>query len=138
MYVCNDETESLYLKKRQNTVKAAIQEGADIIPTFFFGNSRLFKIVGSGTNGGVGTESFLAKFSRKFRTSIMLFYGRHGLPVPVRQHLHMATGNIIPVKQNDNPSDEEVNRVMEEVIAGVKMLYNTKKPEWEQRPLVIA
>ena len=67
----------------------------------------------------------------------MLFYGRHGLPVPVRQHIHMATGNIIPVQQNDNPSEEDVNKVMEEVIAGVKMLYNTKKPEWEQRPLVI-
>jgi hypothetical protein len=53
------------------------------------------------------------------------------------QHIHMATGNIIEVVQNDNPSDAEVQRVLDQVVAGVTMTYNTKKPEWETRPLVI-
>ena len=100
MFVVNEETESLYLKTRQNTIKAAIQEGADIVPTFFFGNSRTFTVLGAKKDGN-GAESGLAKLSRKFRASILFFYGRHFLPVPYRQHLHMATGNVVPVTQND-------------------------------------
>ena len=49
----------------------------------------------------------------------------------------MATGNIIEVTQNANPSEEDVQRVLDQVIAGVTMTYNTKKPDWEKRPLVI-
>ena len=78
----NDQTEALYLKKRHNTIKAAIQEGAHIVPAFFFGNSKLFHLVGAGTDGA---DSILAKMSRTFRASIILFYGRLFLPVPFRQ-----------------------------------------------------
>ena len=100
MYVVNEATEALYLKSRQNTIKAAIQEGADIVPIFFFGNSRLFTVLGANKEGN-GAESGLAKMSRKFRASILFLYGRHFLPVPYRQHLHMATGNVVSVTQND-------------------------------------
>ena len=134
MYLVSDTSEGLYLKKRQSTIKAAIQEGAHIVPAFFFGNSRLFHILGASSNKN---ESWISKFSRKFRASILLFYGRNGLPVPYRQHLHMATGLIINVKQNDNPSEEEVNNVLGEVIMEVMKLYERKKPSWEDRPLVI-
>jgi hypothetical protein len=49
----------------------------------------------------------------------------------------MVTGDIIEVKKNPNPSDEEVNEVLQKLIAGVKKVYEEKKPEWENRPLEI-
>lgn len=60
-----------------------------------------------------------------------------GLPVPFRQPLRMVTGDIVLVKKNDSPSDEEVNEVLDKVIIAVTKLYETKKPEWEKRPLKI-
>jgi diacylglycerol O-acyltransferase 2, plant len=133
MYLLSEDSEGIYLRKRHNTVKAAIQEGADIVPTFFFGNSRIFTVPGKS-----GSDSFLSKLSRKMRASIVLFYGRHYLPVPYRTPLRMVVGRIVDVTQKDFPSEEEVNEVMEKVIASVTELYEKKKPDWETRPLVIS
>jgi 2-acylglycerol O-acyltransferase 2 len=133
MYLVNSETENIYLKKRQNTVKVAIQEGAHIIPAFFFGNTRLFHVAARD-----GSDSLLAKLSRKLRASIVFFYGRQGLPVPFRQPIHMASGDIVEVVQNDNPSAEEVQSVLDRVVASVDKLYREKRPEWERRELVIS
>lgn len=49
----------------------------------------------------------------------------------------MVTGEFVLVKQNDSPSDKEINEILEKVIASVKKLYDTKKPDWEKRPLII-
>lgn len=131
MYLIKDDAEQVYLNKRHNTVKAAIQEGANIIPTYFFGNTKIFHRIGGSS------ESFVAKISRKLRASIMLFYGRFYLPVPYRHPLLMATGEIVEVVQNDNPSEEYINEVLEKVKASLMKVYNEKKPSWETRPLVI-
>lgn len=49
----------------------------------------------------------------------------------------MVTGEFVLVKQNDSPSDKEINEILEKVIESVKKLYDTKKPDWEKRPLII-
>lgn len=133
MYLMNSATEGIYLRKRQNTVKAAIQEGANIIPFFFFGNSRIFTPIGTDD----GSKSWFSKMSRKLRMSIVFFYGRQFLPVPYRHPIHMVSGAVIEVTQKDNPTEEEINDVLEKVIKSVKELYETKKPSWETRPLII-
>lgn len=133
MYLMNPDTEGIFLRKRHNTVKAAIQEGADIVPVFFFGNTKIFNIAGNS-----GSDSLLSKLSRKLRASIVLFYGRHYLPVPFRHPIRMVTGRVVEVQQKEFPSDEEVEAVMQKVIASVTELYEKKKPEWETRPLVIS
>jgi 1-acyl-sn-glycerol-3-phosphate acyltransferase len=133
MYLMNKDTEGIFLRKRLNTVKAAIQEGADIVPVFFFGNTRLFNIAGAS-----GSDSLLSKLSRKLRASIVLFYGRHFLPVPLRHPIRMVTGRVVHVQQKEFPSDAEVEEVMQRVITSVQELYDTKKPDWETRPLVIS
>lgn len=133
MYLMNPDTEGIFLRKRQNTVKAAIQEGAHIIPVFFFGNTRIFNVAGKNSS-----DSIMSKISRKLRASIVLFFGRNFLPVPFRKPIRMVTGRVVEVVQKEFPSDEEVNAVMEQVIASVQELYETKRPEWEDRPLVIS
>ncbi|KAJ1435074.1 diacylglycerol acyltransferase-domain-containing protein [Ochromonadaceae sp. CCMP2298] len=131
IFLVSEEEEAIYLRKRRSTVRAAIQEGAAIVPTFFFGNSKLFTIVGKGS------DSFLSKLSRKLRTSIVLFYGRNYLPVPLRHQMCMVTGDIVDVKQSEQPTDAEIDEVMERVVKSVTEMYEKKKPEWEKRPLVI-
>jgi diacylglycerol O-acyltransferase 2, plant len=133
MYLMNPDTESIYLSKRLSTVRTAIQEGAHIIPLFFFGNTRMFDILGADK----GSDSLLSRLSRRLRMSIMFFYGRNFLPVPYRIPIKMVTGDVIEIKQCDNPSDELVQEVMNKVIESVKKVYAEKKPDWEQRPLVI-
>ena len=132
MYLINDKTEEIYLNERKGFIKAAIQEGCDIIPTFFFGNSTLFSII-----GGNGSDSFLAKISRQLKASIMFFYGRFFLPIPYRKPLFMACGSPIQVTQNDNPTTEEINDVMQRLQLGVMQLYKESCPVWETRPLLI-
>eukprot|EP01039_Chlorochromonas_danica_P004959 gene4959-5444_t len=132
MYLMNRESESIYLRQRLNTVKIAIQEGANIVPGFFFGNTSIFDVIGAK-----GSESWLSKLSRRLRASLLLFYGRHFLPVPYRHPLRMVVGKVIKVKQKDNPTNEDAIEVMNEVIKSVEELYAEKKPEWEKRPLII-
>lgn len=132
MFLVNEESEKIYFKSRQGAVKAAIQEGAHIIPVFFFGNTKVFKVVGQN-----GTDSFLAKLSRRLRASVVLFYGRYGLPVPFRHPIHFVTGDMVKVVQNDNPTEVEINEVQAKVIISIEKLYKEKRPEWETRPLII-
>jgi hypothetical protein len=131
IFLVSEEEEAIYLRKRRSTVRAAIQEGADIVPTFFFGNSKLFKIVGKGT------DSFLSKLSRRLRTSIVLFYGRNYLPIPLRHPMCMVSGEVVDVVQMESPTDAEIDEVMGRVVKSVEDLYEKKRPEWEKRPLII-
>jgi len=133
MFIVNQEKESIYFMKRQNTIKTAIQQGANIVPLFFFGNTKLFKVAGQS-----GSDSFLSRMSRKFKTSVIFFYGRHFLPFcPFRHPIKFATGDVVRVEQKDDPTDEEVKEVQQRVVASVHKLYNERKPAWETRPLEI-
>jgi len=131
MYLVSKTEEAVFIRKRRGTARVAIQEGAHIVPTFFFGNSKVFDSIGNSQ------DDWLAKVSRKLRASIMFFYGRHYLPVPYRHPIHMVTGEIVEVTQKDNPTDEEIDEVLTRVIASIEKVYETKKPAWETRPLVI-
>jgi diacylglycerol O-acyltransferase 2, plant len=131
MYLTNSEHEVIYLRKRLETIKLAIRHGAHIVPAYFFGNTKIFNVVGEGK------RPFLAKLSRKIRASIIFFYGRQFLTVPYRHPIHLVFGEIIEVKQNDHPTDAEAHELMNRVIAVVEKLYKEKRPDWEDRPLVI-
>lgn len=140
MFLSSQTREGMFIKKRRNTVKMAIQEGAHIIPAFFFGSSRAFHVVGGIDDGKEASylSKVLSRLSRTLKASIVLFYGRHYLPVPMRTPIKMVSGNIIRLTQCDDPSDEEVQRVLDLVISEFEALYaSDKKPAWEGRPLVM-
>lgn len=87
--------------------------------------------------GSSSSQSWLAKLSRKVRASIVLFYGRQGLPVPFRHPIRMCSGEVVEVEQKSFPSDADVQGVMDRLIQSVTKLYRTNKPDWETRPLII-
>ena len=132
MYLVSEEEEAIYLRKRQNTVKVALEEGT----------SKILKLVGGKVkkekeNGNDSDTSLLAKISRKFRVSILLFYGKYFLPVPIQHPISMVCGAAIEVQQDTNPSPEKIQALLDQLIKAVEELYATKKPDWEKRPLVI-
>eukprot|EP01031_Cornospumella_fuschlensis_P040686 gene40686-49608_t len=133
MYVVSETQECVYLKKRINTAKTAIEMGAHVIPVYFFGNTKLFSIAGNDPS----TSSWLSTLSRKMRASILLFYGRNYLPVPYRHPLRMVMGNVVNVVQKDQPSDADAQDLLDRVEKELVRLYNEQKPEWETRPLVV-
>ena len=112
-------------------MRAAIQEGAHIIPAYFFGNTRLYSVPGNDPS------SWLSELSRRFRASVVFFYGRFFSPVPYRHPLRFVSGDIVEVKQCDNPTDEQIDETMARLVKSVQTLYDSKKPDWETRPLVI-
>lgn len=133
MFVTNPEEEVIYLKKRLTTVQLCIQQGAHIVPVFFYGNSMLFDV----PNNLVGPQSWLASISRTWRASIIFFYGRHYLPVPYRRPLHMVFGDVIEIEQHDNPTSQQVETTLQKVIDAVEQLYYKHRPVWESRPIVV-
>jgi Diacylglycerol acyltransferase len=70
MYLVSRQEERIFLMQRKGFIKAAIKNGADVVPIFFYGSSLLFDIVG----GGVG-DSWTKTLSRKLRSSLVMFYG---------------------------------------------------------------
>ncbi|CAM9727616.1 unnamed protein product [Ectocarpus fasciculatus] len=130
MFMISNHTENLYLKKRKNSTKISIEAGADIVPVYFCGNSLLHDLVGGGGAG-------LCRLSRKFKTALVLFYGRFGTPVPRRKELKMVAGRPIAVVQSNNPSEEYVDALHAELLRRVEELYYKHRPDWETRTLVI-
>lgn len=151
MYLVSDKEEGIFLSKRHKTVRVALEEGAIIVPTFFFGNTRLYSRVTDS-----GSDSWIARISRKLRASVIFFYGRNFLTVPYRHPLRMVFGHPIdmvsPPKregaEDDAASQEEkkeplvvTDELVEQTLAKlqeeVERVYRELRPEWEDRPLVI-
>lgn len=133
MYLCDSDVENVFLKNRKGAIKAALQEGANIIPAYFYGNSRLFT-----TYNKSGTLSWMSRISRKIQASIVFYTGRHFLPVPFRHPLKMVAGPVIPVERPiANPSQEQIDELHAKVMDMVKDIYYENRPDWEKNELVI-
>lgn len=128
MFLDTSDAERIYLKKRKGFVRLALREGAHIIPVFFFGNTRTLRKVDS---------ALLRTISRKLKMSIVIFYGRWGLPIPFRHPIKMVGGKHIRVEKCEEPSDELIERTLQRVIDTFVEMYEKHRPEWEKRPLVI-
>ncbi|CAM9568751.1 unnamed protein product [Pylaiella littoralis] len=133
MFMVSKNTENIYLKKRKNFTRLAVEAGADIVPVYFFGNSLLHDLV-----GGEGKRNGLFRLSRKLKTALVVFYGRFGTPIPKRKELKMVAGSPISVVQSDHPSDEYVDSLHAELLRRVEELYYKHRPDWETRVLVIS
>ena len=67
--------EAIVLRERKGLVKLAIRTGAPLVPSYLFGNTKLFS---QYTGGDVGSpvHSFLESLSRRIGFATVLFWGR--------------------------------------------------------------
>ncbi|BDA49182.1 Diacylglycerol O-acyltransferase 2 [Coccomyxa sp. Obi] len=121
--------ETIFLSKRKGFVRLAIQAGADLVPVYHLGQSQLLTFWGP------------EKLSRRWRASIGIFWGAWGLPLPRKHPIISLVGAPIPVKQEDHPSQEQIDKVHGQFAAEIKKLFDDHKhllgPHWAQKELQI-
>jgi len=115
----------LVLKKRKGFIKIALQTGAQLVPTFSFGEAHVYNVV--STN-----YPRIYKLQEKLRHYLgfapVIFLGRGvfqysmGL-LPHRKPLHVVVGKPIAVKKNANPSVGEIEALHAEYVEKLEELY---------------
>jgi hypothetical protein len=104
-------------------VTIALQTGASIVPCYSFGNTQTFY---SFPRAG----SLLERLSRRWKVSLLFFWGRCALPIPRRVPLLTVLGKP--------PSPELVNEYHEMYLQRTREIYDKYKNMfgWSQRPLL--
>ncbi len=126
--------ECVVLMERKGLVKLAIINGADIVPCYLFGNSKLLSLFTGGAFKGV-----LTWISRKIKFATILFWGRLFLPVPYRQPILGVLAKPIPTVKNPDPSKEEIEKYHTLMINSMRKLFDEHKGYygWNKKRLVI-
>ena len=133
MYLQHPDYERIKLLDRKGFVRIAIEHGADILPVYMFGASRMMSF----------GPPWLMALSRRLRASLGVLYGAWGTPVPRRTRLRMAVGVPVPVgpaMQRGQPGfDARVEEVHAAVVAAVRATYYKHRAAygWADRELVV-
>ena len=130
------DTEVMTVRQRKGFVKIALETGVPIVPCYCFGNTQIFDTPHAATSGA--TDTALARLSRYLRTSLVVFWGRFGLPIPFRVPLLTVIGRPIPCPKVDAPSPELVNEYHDLYLRETKRIYDKYRNcyGWDDRPLV--
>ncbi|CBN75192.1 mono-or diacylglycerol acyltransferase type 2 [Ectocarpus siliculosus] len=91
------------LRGHKGFVRRAMAHGVPLVPVYVFGNSQTFK--------RVPLPAALESLSRLLKASLVLFWGRWGLPIPFKVPLTFAFGETLDIEKNLSPSDEQVDAV---------------------------
>jgi hypothetical protein len=139
VFETNAGDECILLKERIGLVKLAIRTGADLVPCYLFGNTKLLSCwSGEGIPGG---RTVLEKISRKIGFALIIIHGRFGLPIPFRIPVLGVLGKPIPTFQIkcEDPTMEQILQIqglllaeMDEIFEKYKGLYG-----WEDKRLII-
>ena len=131
--------ECILLKERVGLIKLAIRTGADLVPCYMFGNTKLLHCwAGDGIPGG---RTILEKISRKIGFALIVFHGRFGLPIPFRSPVLAVKGKGIPTFhiKCEEPTDEQIKMIQTQLIDDMQKLFDDHKHlfGWEEQNLVI-
>ena len=119
---CAPDEEFAMLRNRKGFVRLALQHGSVLVPVFCFGASSIFS--------RIVLPPWIETMSRALRASIMLFYGKWGLPIPWEAPLTYALGEHIPCgsgKGGALPSVEEVDWVHNVFVRSLERAFELNK-----------
>ena len=132
LFKCSRREERLYLSKRKGFIKLALQEGVDIIPVYFFGNTGVLSVLSSGP---------LASLSRKLGACVTYFWGFAGLPLPrFGEKCVYARGRPLGLPEIKEPSQDDIDKWHKLYCNEVRRLYEKyqeKVPHYKDKPLFI-
>ena len=131
-----DGNEVILLSERKGLVKLAMKSGADLVPCYLFGNTKLYRL---WTGGSAANHDILKRLSRKIGFALILFWGRLGLPIPYRVPILGVMGNRIAVTKCSEPTNEEIDRVHAILCKDMVELFDKYKGVygWQDKKLVI-
>merc|ERR1712080_345668 len=128
----------LVLKNRKGFIKLALQHGVDLVPTFSFGEHRVYDLLPNPPGSLLRkVQDFILN---KTGLPLFLFMGRGVFQyqwgiVPHRTPIHVVIGKPIPVEKIENPSSEDIERVHSEYVDSLPALYNDYNPLWGDQGL---
>ena len=139
VFETNAGDECIVLKERIGLVKLAIRTGADLVPCYLFGNT---KVLSCWAGEGIpGARNILEKISRKIGFALILIFGRWGLPIPYRVTIFGVAGKSISTKhmQCDEPSPEQLKEIQDQLLQAMDNVFEKNKQfyGWEDKKLVI-
>ncbi|CAF4623319.1 unnamed protein product [Rotaria sp. Silwood2] len=112
--ITRNDTMKLYLKNRQGFVRLALKYGASLVPVVSFGENELYR--------------------RHARCNLIpngIIWGRllagH---MPFRHPVVTVVGKPIHVKQNTNPTSEDVDKLHHEYLQAVEELFEVNKHKY--------
>ena len=141
--------------RRYGLMKLSLQTGARIFPAFVFGASdmldQLFHVEQNDASKEKDAKTsfdvgrMMQSISRKLKGGIALYYGQYYLPIPHTPKLSMVLGDpIYPVentfernvngnkltcKRIANPTDAQVNELMDRYVNALQCLFEQYKVE---------
>ena len=127
---CPDE-ERLYLSKRKGFIKIALRTGADVVPAYFYGNTRCLSVLKHGP---------LASLSRKVGASLTYFWGKAYLPIPRDEMLLYARGKPLGLPHIPEPTAHDIDKYHALYCKEVRRLfesYKEKLPNYKHKQLFI-
>ena len=130
----SDDREVILLKARTGLIKLAFRNGAELIPCYLYGNSKLFSLWTGGP-----LHSTMKEISRKIGFALILFWGRFFLPIPFREPVFGVMGRAIKVEKKDNPTNAEVAALQARLCDEMVALFDRHKATygWGHKKLVI-
>lgn len=121
------------LNKRKGFVKIAIQSGASLVPVFSFGEIDIFDQPPNEPGSKIRAyQDFVKKWTG---VAPALCYGRgfsansYGM-IPYRRPITTVVGAPIEVKQNPNPSREEVEELHAKYVEELSKLFHDHKSKY--------
>ncbi|EGZ24864.1 hypothetical protein PHYSODRAFT_486821 [Phytophthora sojae] len=122
----NSKETQLVLKNRLGFVKLAMNHGADLVPTFVFGEKWLYNM----WNPPTGVISF---FRKTLGIPVLVFWGKFWwMPkAPAKgKRFGVVYGKPISTKHSGNPTDEEVRAIHTQYIAEIERIFKQYKSEF--------
>jgi 2-acylglycerol O-acyltransferase 2 len=126
---CLPDEEYALLRDRKGFVRIALQYGTKLVPIFAFGASQIFR--------RLALPEIFESASRWLRTSLLVFYGKFGLPIPFQVPILFALGDAVNLMPTADPSSEEVDFVSNIFIRELERTFESNKRfyGWEHKTL---
>ncbi|TSL34516.1 Diacylglycerol O-acyltransferase 2 [Bagarius yarrelli] len=116
---------TVVMKQRKGFVRLALENGADLVPVYSFGENELFPQV-MLSEGSVGRR-LQALFKQVMGFAPCLFTGGRWLLLPYRRPVTTVVGSPISVPQVCNPSEQQVDLYHKLYMESLSELFHQHK-----------
>lgn len=122
----------LFLEERKGFIKLALRHGANLVPTFSFGETSLYRYPSSDVNIFNNIRKTLKEF---LGWAPVTFYGRGWFQsrigvMPERKPINVVMGSPIKVTKVVCPSEEEINDLHQQYVKELIRLYDTHNKKY--------
>jgi len=128
IFKCNHDKEVVFLKERKGLAKLCLRHGIPLVPAYSVGNSEAFNL-------WFDPFGVMEGASRQLQTSLFIYWGRLGLPIPRRVNVTLLIGQPIQVTKVEDPTQEQVDALHEQLLCAMKETFDTVLTQLSSNPV---